>query len=82
MNILKPKQKVLPENVQWPQVCFFGVFDGHGGANCADYLRDNLHNFVIQNEKFPQYPEESIAAGFKECERNFIHLVELAQART
>jgi protein phosphatase PTC2/3 len=82
LNILKPKQKQLPAGVEWPQVCFFGVFDGHGGAACADYLRDNLHNFVVQNDKFPQYPEEAITAGFKECERNFIHLVELAQART
>jgi len=27
-------------------VAYFGVFDGHGGMHCADYLRDNLHNFV------------------------------------
>lgn len=50
---MKPKTKVLSEGVEWPQVCFFGVFDGHGGANCADYLRDNLHNFVIQSSHFP-----------------------------
>ena len=23
---------------------FFGVFDGHGGSHCADYLRDKLHS--------------------------------------
>ena len=28
-------------------VSIFGVFDGHGGAACADYLRDNLHNYVV-----------------------------------
>jgi protein phosphatase 2C family protein 2/3 len=43
LNILKPRNK----SGDWPQVCFFGVFDGHGGAACADYLRDNLHNFVV-----------------------------------
>ena len=53
LNILKPRNKSLPSGVEWPQVCFFGVFDGHGGSVCADYLRDNLHNFVVQNEKFP-----------------------------
>jgi protein phosphatase 2C family protein 2/3 len=26
---------------------FFGVYDGHGGSGCADYLRDNLHQFII-----------------------------------
>ena len=45
---------------------------------CADYLRDNLHNFVVQNEKFPHLPEEAICAGFKECEKSFLHLVEMA----
>ena len=48
LNILKPKNKQF--SGEWPQICFFGVFDGHGGAACADYLRDNLHNFVVQNE--------------------------------
>lgn len=52
LNILKPKSK-QHLNIEWPQICFFGVFDGHGGAACADYLRDNLHNFVVQNENFP-----------------------------
>ena len=45
LNILKPKNKHWEGD--WPQVCFFGVFDGHGGHVCAEYLRDNLHNFVI-----------------------------------
>lgn len=59
-------------------MCFFGVFDGHGGAACADYLRDNLHNFVVQNDKFPMDPEQAIKEGFRECERSFLQLVELA----
>ena len=46
LNILKPKSKAHL-NIEWPQICFFGVFDGHGGAACADYLRDNLHNFIV-----------------------------------
>lgn len=30
---------------------FFGVYDGHGGDYCADYLCDNLHlNFYNENE--------------------------------
>jgi protein phosphatase 2C family protein 2/3 len=30
------------------KISFFAVFDGHGGATCAEFLRDNLHNFVAQ----------------------------------
>ena len=31
---------------KWPHIHFFGVYDGHGGSGCADYLRVNLHHFV------------------------------------
>jgi len=34
-------QSVGSEN--WPKSSFFGVYDGHGGSACADFLRDNLH---------------------------------------
>ena len=36
---------------KWPHISYFGLFDGHGGKTCADYLRDNLHN-LVRIEKF------------------------------
>lgn len=32
--------------VSWPNCSFFGIYDGHGGSACAEFLRDNLHKFV------------------------------------
>ncbi|KAL9126799.1 MAG: hypothetical protein Q9217_004212, partial [Psora testacea] len=29
-----------------PQVFYFGVFDGHGGAECSGYLSDRLHRNI------------------------------------
>lgn len=29
-----------------PQVFYFGVFDGHGGAECSGFLREKLHDYV------------------------------------
>ena len=29
-----------------PQVFYFGVFDGHGGAECSDFLRESLHDYI------------------------------------
>ena len=29
-------------------VSYFAVFDGHGGYQCAQFLRDNLHLFLVQ----------------------------------
>ncbi|EKD17491.1 uncharacterized protein L3040_006606 [Drepanopeziza brunnea f. sp. 'multigermtubi'] len=29
-----------------PQVFYFGVFDGHGGNECSDFLREELHDYL------------------------------------
>ncbi|KAL2116369.1 hypothetical protein VTJ04DRAFT_8536 [Mycothermus thermophilus] len=29
-----------------PQVFYFAVFDGHGGSECSDFLRDELHGYI------------------------------------
>jgi hypothetical protein len=44
LNIPQPKN--FRGNTEWPQCSFFGIYDGHGGSACADFLRDNLHKFV------------------------------------
>ncbi len=31
-----------------PQVFYFGVFDGHGGAECSGFLREQLHEYLEQ----------------------------------
>lgn len=69
LNILKPHSR---KGEDWPKCSFFGVFDGHGGAACADYLRDNLHQFVIKEPSFPSNPEEAIIKGFESAERVFL----------
>ena len=69
LNIAKPSTK----NVQtWPKCSFFGVYDGHGGSNCADFLRDNLHHYVIKDPAFPAKPKEAIRNGFMQAENTFL----------
>lgn len=46
LNIMCPKNKKLAVNEEWPNCSFFGVYDGHGGHSCADFLRDYLHQLV------------------------------------
>jgi protein phosphatase 2C family protein 2/3 len=53
---------------QHKKASFFAVFDGHGGSNCAEYLRDNLHTFIAEQECFPINPEMAIKIGFKQAE--------------
>lgn len=34
-----------------PQVFYFGVFDGHGGHECSDFLREELHTYLESTAK-------------------------------
>lgn len=34
-----------------PQVFYFGVFDGHGGAECSGFLREQLHEYLEKATK-------------------------------
>ncbi|MCJ1475465.1 hypothetical protein MMC13_004127 [Lambiella insularis] len=34
-----------------PQVFYFGVFDGHGGTECSDFLRESLHDYIEDSAK-------------------------------
>lgn len=61
LNIVKPENR---KHENWPKCSFFGVYDGHGGHLCAEYLRDNLHHFVIKEDCFPWNPREAIINGF------------------
>ena len=52
LNMNKPK--FLEYNGPWPKIAYFGVFDGHAGNKCAEFLRDNLLNYIIKNNYFPK----------------------------
>jgi hypothetical protein len=45
LNILRPPNK--PAHEYWPNCSFFGVYDGHGGNKCAEFLRNNLHQYRL-----------------------------------
>ena len=47
MNITKPNYKG-----KWPKCSYFGIFDGHGGSACSDFLKDNMHKYVKDCSQF------------------------------
>jgi protein phosphatase 2C family protein 2/3 len=51
----------------------FAIYDGHGGNQCADFLRDHLHEFVIKDPAFPYYPLTAIKKGFETAENAWIN---------
>ena len=82
LNINKPKSKVVMPHITWPKCSFFAVYDGHGGANCADFLRDHLHHFIIKEPSFPENPADALKKGCLEAERFFLDSVERRLADT
>ena len=40
LKLSQPPRQILEV---WPRCSFFAIYDGHGGALCADFLRDQLH---------------------------------------
>lgn len=70
LNIAKPD---TCNSDYWPMCSFFAVYDGHGGSLCADFLRDNLHNYIIKDKLFPDNPAEAIKNGFSKAENDFIY---------
>jgi protein phosphatase 2C family protein 2/3 len=71
LNIVKPPSR---KDENWPKWSFFGIYDGHGGAKCAEFLRDYLHQFVIRDPEFPNNPKEAIRKGFKQAEHKFLEI--------
>ena len=57
---------------RWPKVSFFGIYDGHGGKQCAEYLRDNLHKFISNDNLFPENIPQAIKNGFLYAEKDFL----------
>ena len=58
----------------WPKISFFGIYDGHGGEGCSEYLKDNLHKLICYNNKFfPENIPEAIKLAFQKAENDFIN---------
>lgn len=54
------------------EVGFFGVFDGHGGADAANYVRLNLFNNVLNNPNFTSNPGKAVDEAYAETDRRYL----------
>lgn len=60
----------------WPKCNFFGLFESIDGVNCAEFLKDNLHKFIVGNEYFPDKPRQAILNGFRNAETHFLKIID------
>ena len=59
----------------WPKTHFFGIFDGHGGHGCSEFLRNSLHKFILTDLSFPSNPKIALINGFRKAENTFLEQV-------
>ena len=57
----------------WPKMSFFGIFDGHGGESCSEYLKNNFLNILLDNKNFPYDIKLSLTETFSKLEDDFIN---------
>ncbi|CAN6447302.1 unnamed protein product [Victoria cruziana] len=47
-DVMEDSHKIISGYRGDPKKGFFGVYDGHGGRNAADYVAENLHEHVLE----------------------------------
>ena len=55
----------------WPKISYFGIFDGHGGEGCSEYLKENYLNYLVENKNFPFDIRLALTESFEKIEEAF-----------
>jgi len=70
---------VGPMALKQQEPVLFGVFDGHGGQDCARYLAQNLCTLIAEHHEFASDPVRALTDGFEEVDRQYIELARQLQ---
>ena len=57
------------------KVSYFSVFDGHSGNKCSDFLKENLHKYILNSKLFPSDILKAIRESFKKADDTFKAMV-------
>ncbi|CAI0376567.1 unnamed protein product [Linum tenue] len=60
------------DGVEGEIVGLFGVFDGHGGARAAEYVKQNLFSNLINHPKFISDTKSAIADAYNHTDSEFL----------
>ena len=68
------KKPATTKTKTWPKISYFAIFDGHGGEECAEFLKNNYLNYLVENANFPFDIKLSMIETFQKIEENFFKL--------
>ena len=54
-----------------PTISYFGIYDGHGGNKCSDFLQEKFDSFLFNSNYFPLYTLQAINDAFLKAEKEF-----------
>ena len=58
-------------NIINPNISYFGIFDGHGGNKCSEFLQEKLDSFLFNSDFFPLYTLQAINESYAKAENEF-----------
>ena len=67
-----PKKLIVNGKKISPRISYFGVFDGHGGEGCSNFLNSQLDSFLFNSQFFPAYPIPAVKEAFINAENAFM----------
>ena len=68
-----------PFHLKLQEPVLFGVFDGHGGQDCARYLSQNLCTAIAEHPDFANDPVKALTEAFEEIDQQYIELARQLQ---
>jgi len=66
--VKKPTSSILKT---WPKISYFAIFDGHGGEDCSEFLKENFLKYLTENKNFPFDIKLSMIEAFQKVEEAF-----------
>lgn len=49
--------------------CMFGVYDGHGGDEAAEFCSKNISQLLVRDSKFQKKPEDALLKAYEKADK-------------
>ena len=56
------------------------MYDGHGGSNCVEFVKEHLINTILEEPTLPENPKQALLNSFAKIERKFLEKVQQEMA--